>query len=337
MRTSLRIATAVAGVVALAGCTAYGGDAKYLTGPSVTETETPYDNALACLATHMNGRDLHRVAVGQIADRTGKVNYDEGTGNFITQGAGDILSTELYEARVAQLVERLDTRILEWELQQANDKYLGDGESRTVRTADGRDVRVQYRAVPAGGVRGSDYYVVGSINSLDFAVESGGVSARIAGIGPRARFYRMVAALDLRLVNTRTGVVETASSVNKQIIGEDMGFGIGRFFGQTLVEVDAGTKRNEPLHLALRAMLQRSAFEMMSDLYGIDAPDCRAPMENVEGVINSNAAPTEAKAEDGDTNTPANDEDIEVREEGYNPAPVMGDEAHVARGWQPAR
>ncbi|MGQ9368365.1 CsgG/HfaB family protein [Azospirillum sp. ST 5-10] len=276
----------VAGTALLvAGCTAdtpLSTPAALLSGPPVQAIKTPYDDALQCLRP-LSGAMPRRftLAVGDVADRTGKMSLDEGgTGNFVTQGAGDIVTSALMKSGVVNVVERLDTRVLLFEQKQAMDKLLGDGMNRVIQLPNGQHQEVPYRGIRPGAVRGSDFYILGSINSLDFGVVSNGAEAIVAGIGPRARQFRAVVGLDLRLVHTESSRVVANTSLQKQIIGTEVGFGVGRFFGDTLVEVDIGEKRNEPLQMALRSMLQLATFNLITDLYGIQG--CREGIDALE-------------------------------------------------------
>jgi curli biogenesis system outer membrane secretion channel CsgG len=271
--------------VMFAGCAAVTPPsipAPLLTGPPVQTISTPYDTALACLQKMAPAaQNKYTLAVGDVADRTGKISMDEGgTGNFVTQGAGDIISSALMRAGIVNVVERLDTRVLLFEQKQAQDKFLGDGVSRVIELPNGQRQEVAYRGIQAGIVRGSDFYILGSINSLDFGVVSGGGEVSIAGVGARARQFRAVVGLDLRVVHTQSSRVVSATSLQKQIVGTEVGAGVGRFFGDYLVEVDIGEKRNEPLQMALRSMLQLAVFDLLTDLHGIKG--CREEIEALE-------------------------------------------------------
>lgn len=261
----VRTFAAMAALVLLgSGCAVAprGSDVPLPSGPPVQNASTPYDTGLQCIKGEVRKQGAqYTLAVGEIADRTGKFNFDSGNGYYVTQGAGDVLSSAFYG--VVNLVERLDTSILEWELDKANQKILGDAAGP--RTVNGETY--YYRPIQAGGIVGSDYYIVGSINSLDLAITSAGASLYVQGVGAGARQFRLLVGLDLRVVETRTGRVVAASSVNKQIVGDEVSAGIGRFFGTTLVEFDMGQRQNEPLHFALRAMLQYAAMDLLAQLY----------------------------------------------------------------------
>ena len=116
IRSTLPIAALTAAAVALAGCATPRASARGIyanpigTAP-VTVNPTPYSAALVCLAQYarQNRVVAPRVAVGRIADYTGKEESD-GSGRKITQGASLMAMSALVKAGVP-LVERFDTSV----------------------------------------------------------------------------------------------------------------------------------------------------------------------------------------------------------------------------------
>ena len=103
---------------ALGGCispipTDSGRYTSPIGGSPVITNETPYSNSLRCLARYTAQRPL-RIAVGQIADYTGKYESDN-SGRKITQGAALMAMSALSKSGVP-LVERFDTSVAEMEL-----------------------------------------------------------------------------------------------------------------------------------------------------------------------------------------------------------------------------
>src|SRR5664279_3290453 len=114
--------------IALEGCISPVADSsgRYtapIGGSPVISNETPYSAALRCLGRYTAGRPL-RVAVGQIADYTGK-NESDNSGRKLTQGAALMAMSALSKAGVP-LVERFDTSVAEMELKYSNNKLIGD-------------------------------------------------------------------------------------------------------------------------------------------------------------------------------------------------------------------
>lgn len=226
-------------------------------GPPVEDVVTGFDEALTCLRGKIPRGVIF--AVGQVIDATGKENYSEGgAGKYVTQGAGEMVQSALFRAGVS-VVNRRDSTIT------VNEANWGI-----------RDIK---RQMPV------NFYVSGSINSLDF-IPGGGVQATIAGIGPRYRQSRILIALDLTMTDAYTGRVVASVPVQKQIFTSETGAGVNTFFGTTLVQLDAGGMQREALHFALRQMLSLATFELLGqimkqDVYG----DCRARINESVGEI----------------------------------------------------
>lgn len=229
----------------LAGClqapagsrTPSGVDAPLVKGPPITDITTEFDDALACL----NGAvpEVVTFAVGQIADNTGKEQYaDGGTGKLVTQGAGDMVQSALFRAGLS-VVNRRDPNIILAE----NNWGI-------------RNVKTQ---------RAADLFISGSINSLDY-IPGGGAEVEIAGIGPRYRQNRILVGLDLALTSASTGEIIANVPLQKQLFAEEMGFSVGRFFGDTLVSAEAGGMEREALHFTLRQMLSYATFDLLAQV-----------------------------------------------------------------------
>lgn len=246
-----------------AALTPYKEDMALIEGPKpVTQILTPYDSLLSCLSSTYLGKKAS-IGVGAVSDETGKFSIsDSGNGKYVTQAAGDIVQSALLQSKVARVVNRRDPRVMKLE------------------------------AAFGGKVKwiNSDYHITGSINSLDF-LPGGGIDASVYGVGAKYRQYRMLIGMDLFLTDTRTSEVVAHSSIFKQVVADEIGANIGRFFGDILVAVDLGEQHREATHFALRNMLKMAVFEMMSDLYDIDSKSCSSIIKNVEGVQEANPIP----------------------------------------------
>jgi curli production assembly/transport component CsgG/holdfast attachment protein HfaB len=263
----LRSLAVVIAAVALGGCispipTASGRYTAPIGGAPVISNETPYSAALRCLSRYTAGRPL-RVAVGQIADYTGKIESDN-SGRKLTQGAALMAMSALSKAGVP-LVERFDTSVAEMELKYANNKLIGD---------EGPGAPGDFRKILAGSIPGSNYYLVGGITELNFNIRSEGASADGGGVSTGSlkgtiggSMYVMNVGLDLRLVDTNTLEVVDVISYQKQIIGRQISAGVFDFLGQTFFDASVGESALEPVQLAVRSVLERAVLEMMSRLY----------------------------------------------------------------------
>ena len=253
---ALSLLSACAGTAPLVGAAALD-DEPLVKGPAVTELVTPFDRALACLDGRIN-KDALSFAVGAVTDATGKEQVtDGGAGKFITQGAGDIVQSALFKAG-ASVVNRRDPRIIENEAKWG----LIDVKKQAATT----------------------FFITGSINSLDFLPGSG-FDVQIAGLGPRARQQRILVGLDLSLTDVRTGRIVANVPLQKQVVSTEDGFGIGRFFGTTLISADFGSKRREALNLVLRQMLNLATFELLTQVMNpAKYADCMAMVDEIDGT-----------------------------------------------------
>ena len=199
-----------AAALGLAGCATpvagpSGNYARSIGTAAVTANPTPYSAALVCMAGYARNAKLvaPRIAVGRIADYTGKSESD-GSGRKITQGAS-LMAMSAFAKAGMPLVERFDTSVSELELKYANNKLISDAPNPAPNQA------AEYRRILAGQVPGSDFYVAGGVTELNFNIRSsgadltgGGVDAKELKGSFRARMFVMNIGLDMRLINTRT-------------------------------------------------------------------------------------------------------------------------------------
>ena len=290
-RGSRLAALAGAASVALTGCISpvagpAGNYAHPIGDAPVTVNPTPYSAALVCLAQYAQRYGVHapRIAVGRIADYTGKA--EDNGGREVTQGASLMEMSALAKAG-APLVERYDTSVSELELKYANNKLISDAPGGPATPGP-----LPYRKIIAGQVPGSDFYLVGGITELNYNIRSSGVQAEggkqnaTQGTGvATGQLYVMNVALDLRLVETKTMEVVDVVSYQKQIIGRQVGLGLFKFFGSNVIDISAGEGGLEPVQLAVRALIERATVEMMANLYGAPGPQaCLDPANDPLGA-----------------------------------------------------
>ncbi len=292
-RRSKAVAFASAASVALAGCVSpvAGPEGRYavpIGNAPVISNATPYSAALVCLAQYAQhfGVRAPRIAVGRIADYTGKA--EDNGGREVTQGASLMAMSALAKAGVP-LVERYDTSVSELELKYANNKLISD---QANAPGSGPAAPQPYRKIMAGQVPGSDFYLVGGITELNYNIKSSGLNAEggkqdaTKGTGMvTGQLYVMNVAMDLRLVETKTMEVVDVASYQKQIYGRQVGLGVFKFFGSNVIDISAGEGGLEPIQLAVRSMIERASVEMMANLYGAPGPNvCIDPANDPLGA-----------------------------------------------------
>ncbi|MBF9060879.1 HfaB protein [Rhodobacterales bacterium HKCCSP123] len=232
-------------------------DVELFDGPPVTDIVTTFDEALYCLRGRIDSRMTF--GVGGIPDQTGRdQNSTEGTGRFVTQGAGDIVQSALFNAGVT-LINRRDMGSAALEAQWGI-----------------RDLSQQ---------RPANLVVTGSINSLDF-LPGGGAIASVGGIGPRYRQNRILVGMDLAMTNNATGQIVANIALRKQLVADELGFMVATTSDNEIVDLDFGGSRREALHFALREMLQLATFELLTQLMPpAQYEDCRAIIDETMAVI----------------------------------------------------
>ena len=282
LRRSRAPVLATVAAAALAGCVSpvagpSGRYARPIGNAPVPANPTPYSAALVCLSGYARryGVAAPRIAVGRIADYTGKEESD-GSGRKLTQGASLMAISALAKSG-ARLVERYDTSVSELELKYANNKLISDDVPPTAPVPG--QPPVPYRRITAGQVPGSDFYLVGGITELNFNIRSSGVDGDLSNQGVTkggvltGKLYVMNVGLDLRLVDTRSLEVVDVISYQKQIIGREVGAGIFDFLGGNFINISAGEGALEPVQLAVRSVVERAIVEMMANLYGAPGPE----------------------------------------------------------------
>ena len=294
---------ATAGIVlALAGCSTLPAgqklapdEAPVITGSAVRRNFTPLDPAFVCMSQAIRDKKqaLLGISVGDVKDYTGKFSQNEGS--TITQGGSLMIYSALGKlGDVVQLQERFDTRIAELELAYTDRRQLGDGRAYSVEAGKPPVPWVPYFG---GSILRSNYYIVGGITELNYNIASGGAEVFVSGVGGRARTFTMNVGVDLRIVDTRSLVVVKTISLQKQIVGDEVGAGIYRFFGNDLLDINIGTKKQEPLQLGVRTTIEHGVIELISAVTGVDGNQCltRTPTQAAaQAAASREAAAVEA-------------------------------------------
>ncbi len=216
----------------------------------VTYNGTPYSTCLDQLSTLQVG-NRPVVAVGEIADKTGQINYDE-NGNALTQGVAEMMSSALYRTGITDMVERYDLRVPLAEI-ALSERGLLDRPFGSYQ----------------GNIPGTDFIVLGALTELNYNITSDGLGLWVAGIGGSARTVVINVAIDARLVESSTFRVVYARSLQKQIYGYEVEADVFRFFGSTLVEFQGGSIRNEPLQIGVRSVVEMFVYNMLTEGLGL--------------------------------------------------------------------
>lgn len=256
--------SAIVALYLLTGCAPLGGVNSAGVKPNfsyaVTNNDTPYSQCLQDLRS-ISVKNLPVFSVGEIADKTGQIDMDN-NGHALTQGASEMVISALAKTGKANMVERLDLRIPLAEVKLAEQKRL-------TRNID------DYGRLPA-----SDFILVGALTELNYNIVSGGAQLFVKGIGGGSRMVIINVAMDLRLIDGKSFAIRYVSSLQKQIVGYEVEANVFRFFGDTLIEFDAGAIRNEPLQLAVRSIAEMSVYQIFTDYLKLPAAKGCSLVEN---------------------------------------------------------
>lgn len=273
-----------------------------MSGSSSRNNTTPMETAFACLAqAHREVKaPVVSITVGDVKDYTGK--YSQAEGNAITQGGSLMLYSALGKmGNTVRLQERFDTRIAELELAYADRRQLGDGRLHAVEAGKPQVPWVPYFG---GSILRSDYYIVGGITEVNYNIQSRGAEVNVSAIGGKARTFTMNVGVDLRIVDSRSLVVVKTVSMQKQITGTEVGAGIFRFFGSDLLDLNVGSKNQEPLQLGVRTTIEHGLLELLGAVSGLNPQPCvdlslkrETSVDNMQAAVEAAAAPVKRATE----------------------------------------
>ena len=277
-------ASAIA-LAGLGGCTTTvaGPDGLYarpLGNAPVTDNSTPYTGSLACLAAYAAQYHVAppSVAVGRISDLTGKL--DDNGGRTITQGAMLMAISALGKAGVP-LVERYETDVLKLEYKLADAKLIGPDQP-----GDEPD----YEPIQPGQIAKASYLLTGGVTELNTNIQT--VTNGLTHVGSAhpantselsANRVVMNVGIDLRLVDSRTTRVVQVVSYQKQIVGAQVGVGMYTFFGTNVVSLGSTKNGQEPVHYAVRTLLERAVAEVVAKMYRAPPGACINPLNDPLG------------------------------------------------------
>jgi len=256
-------------ISAVAGCTVANTEdlpLKAAKGPLTISTSlaqidsTVMDEPLQCLANLIHDHSTNIYTVGQIRDMTGQTA--DTTRPSMSEGASLMAMKALSKLGVSQ-VERFDTSISEVELEYANQKLILDAAEEK-----------NYRKIHAGSIIGSDFYIVGGITEINFNVSSSALEYRVGpGLGA-VREYTITVAADLRLVNTITSETLQTVSVRKQVKGKETQKGLATIIRIYGLGTNERIRVQEPLQEAIRQVIERAVFDLISNQKKVKANDC---------------------------------------------------------------
>ncbi len=109
--------------------------------------------------------------------------------------------------------------------------------------------------------------IEGGIVGYDSSTKSGGVGARVFGIGKQTQWSQDIVTVSLRAISVNTGKVLTSVTVQQTIISSADAVTAMRFFdmGTRAFEGEAGLTINEPGTYAVKAAIEAGVVELIKD------------------------------------------------------------------------
>jgi curli production assembly/transport component CsgG len=245
-----------------------GAACALLASCSLPTTGLPPLNAPAVVAQITPGqRDLLymppppqpvAVAVYGFTDQTGQLKPSDVTQSLsraVTQGATSILVGALRDAGSGNWFtvverERLDNLLRERQIiREMRRQYLNESET---------PANVLPSLLFAG------ITLEGGIISFDSNTQTGGVGARLLGIGGSTQYRTNTATVYLRAVSVKTGEVLANVITQKSISSIGLSGGVFKFVKyDELLEAEAGVTRNEPTQLAVQGAIERAVYALI--------------------------------------------------------------------------
>jgi curli production assembly/transport component CsgG len=284
---ALRCALVAGAGLALGGCSTEAATDKLSSGilPPVVNPVTEVNQSLRDLPPPSNQVP---VAVYDYADQTGQFKPSEHTQTLsraVTQGATSILIKALQDVGDGswfKVVERekIDNLLKERSIiTQMRMTYLGE---------KGINPKVLPPLVYAAII------FEGGIIGFDSNIETGGVGARLLGIGGDMKYRLDTITIYLRAVSTKTGEVLASVTTHKSIASVAVQGGVFKFVAlDKILEAEAGITKNEPDQLAVQQAIEKAVYTIIVEgaEQGIWSFSDKAAQNDLIGAHKTGASP----------------------------------------------
>lgn len=195
------------------------------------------------------------VAVYAYEDKTGQQKPTEGFSSFskaVGQGSEAILIDVLKDvsgSRWFNVVERVGLQNL------LTERNLIDQTDSTYRNA-------QRSNLPP--LRYAGIILEGGVTNYDSNTLTGGIGARLLGVGESLEYRRDEVTVALRAVSVSTGEVLTSSTAEKVVYSTLLRGEVFKYVSSNkLLELEAGYSKNEPVGLAVRQAIELAVLSMI--------------------------------------------------------------------------
>lgn len=294
-----KLLLAFAATAMLGGCsTTFNETAPLPKGPEALVASRAPIGMMACVASQLTP-EQRKTSFGviEVADRTGVVNSSgpDGFGYLNTQGAGDMLVSSMgkFGIRIVE-VGPAYRAALDWMLGKTGVGLTGDGTEYVGMGAGGQRVVSRNTPLVKGTVAPMEIGIYGAITASD-PLPGGGAKVGILGASLGGSQNRIQQRIDLRAVRMTVGTtiggeVIATTTIEKQVVQDSVELNLTRYFdigeSPTLVTVEAGSARREPLKFSTGAMLDLAMADLLTQIYGLGCtPVQSAPRTMVAGAF----------------------------------------------------
>ena len=107
----------------------------------------------------------------------------------------------------------------------------------------------------------------GGIVGYDSKIGSGGIGARLLGVGAQQEYRKDEVTVVLRLISVNTGEVLLSTGASKTVLSTGAGANVFKFIdvGTKSVEFEAGSTVNEPTTYAVRIAIEAAVADMIKE------------------------------------------------------------------------
>jgi curli production assembly/transport component CsgG len=202
--------------------------------------------------------DSISIAVYKFSDMTGQRKPSQSFANLssaVTQGSEVFLIKALQDAgngKWFKVVERvgLDNLVKERQIIRSQ-----------------RELYEKEEAKPLTPLIVAGVMIEGGVVGYDSNVATGGLGARILGIGASQEYRKDEVTVVLRLISVNTGEVLLSTGASKTILSTSAGVNMFKFIdlGTKSVEFEAGATANEPATYAVRIATEAAVADMIKE------------------------------------------------------------------------
>lgn len=198
------------------------------------------------------------IAVYRFPDLTGQrkptTNYAS-LSSAVTQGAEVFLIKALQDAGKGQTFQVVERSALENLVK----------ERQLIRSQ--RELYEKDQAKPLTPLVVAGIMIDGGVVGYDSNIGSGGIGARLLGVGANQEYRKDEVTIVLRLISVNTGEVLLSTGASKTVLSTGAGANVFKFIdvGTKSVEFEAGTTVNEPTTYAVRIAIEAAVADMIKE------------------------------------------------------------------------